>query len=100
MYRGCHSPWTLARQAASHQQGHPHQQGDAKPEGALAAAGFVGQARQGWAQEAAQALQSLQAAQGGALTFILARRIGEAFTARAVDPAPLRDFLITEGALP
>jgi 3-dehydroquinate synthase len=39
-------------------------------------------------------------AQGGALTFILARRIGEAFTARAVDPAPLRDFLITEGALP
>lgn len=39
-------------------------------------------------------------AEGGALTFILARRIGEAFTAKGVDPAPLRDFLITEGALP
>ena len=39
-------------------------------------------------------------AQGGALTFILARRVGEAFTAKGVDPAPLRDFLITEGALP
>ena len=39
-------------------------------------------------------------AEGGALTFILARRIGEAFTAKGVDPAPLRDFLISEGALP
>ncbi|MES2035344.1 MAG: 3-dehydroquinate synthase [Pseudomonadota bacterium] len=38
-------------------------------------------------------------AEGGRLTFILARRIGEAFTARGVDPAPLRDFLISEGAL-
>jgi len=38
-------------------------------------------------------------AEGGALTFILARRIGEAFTAKGVDPAPLRDFLISEGAL-
>ncbi len=38
-------------------------------------------------------------AQGGALTFILARRIGEAFVARGVDPVPLRDFLIAEGAL-
>ena len=38
-------------------------------------------------------------AQGGALTFILARRIGEAFVAKGVDPAPLRDFLIAEGAL-
>jgi len=37
---------------------------------------------------------------GGALTFILARRIGQAFVARAVDPARLRDFLISEGALP
>ncbi len=39
-------------------------------------------------------------AEGGSLTFILARRIGEAFTARGVDPDALRDFLITEGALP
>ncbi len=38
-------------------------------------------------------------AQGGALTFILARRIGDAFVAKGVDPAPLRDFLIAEGAL-
>ena len=39
-------------------------------------------------------------AEGGALTFILARRIGEAFIAKGVDPAPVRDFLISEGALP
>ncbi|MFZ5668697.1 MAG: 3-dehydroquinate synthase [Pseudomonadota bacterium] len=39
-------------------------------------------------------------AEGGRLTFILARRIGEAFVARGVDPAPLRDFLLREGALP
>ncbi|HWA60746.1 MAG TPA: 3-dehydroquinate synthase [Caulobacteraceae bacterium] len=38
-------------------------------------------------------------AEGGRLTFILARRIGEAFVAKAVEPAPLRDFLIAEGAL-
>ena len=36
----------------------------------------------------------------GALTFVLARGIGEAFVAKGVDPAPLRDFLIEEGALP
>ncbi|HLZ82698.1 MAG TPA: 3-dehydroquinate synthase [Caulobacteraceae bacterium] len=39
-------------------------------------------------------------AQGGALTFILVRGIGDAFVAKGVDPAPLRDFLIDEGALP
>ena len=39
-------------------------------------------------------------AQGGALTFILVRAIGQAFVAKGVDPAPLRDFLIDEGALP
>jgi 3-dehydroquinate synthase len=38
-------------------------------------------------------------AQGGALTFILARRIGDAFVAKGVDPAPLRAFLISEGAV-
>jgi 3-dehydroquinate synthase len=38
-------------------------------------------------------------AEGGALTFVLARRIGDAFVAKAVDPAPLRDFLISDGAL-
>jgi 3-dehydroquinate synthase len=39
-------------------------------------------------------------AEGGALTFILVRAIGQAFVAKGVDPAPLRDFLIAEGALP
>jgi 3-dehydroquinate synthase len=37
-------------------------------------------------------------AEGGALTFILARRIGEAFVAKGVDAAAARDFLIGEGA--
>ena len=37
-------------------------------------------------------------AEGGALTLILARAVGEAFTAKAVDPAPLRRFLVEEGA--
>jgi 3-dehydroquinate synthase len=39
-------------------------------------------------------------AEGGALTFILARRLGEAFVARGVDAAAARDFLIGEGATP
>jgi 3-dehydroquinate synthase len=39
-------------------------------------------------------------AEGGKLTFVLARGIGDAFTARDVDPAVLRSFLIAEGATP
>ena len=39
-------------------------------------------------------------AQSGALTFILARRIWEAFTARGVDADALRRFLIEQGAKP
>jgi 3-dehydroquinate synthase len=39
-------------------------------------------------------------AEGGSLTFILARRLGEAFVARGVDAAAARDFLIGEGAIP
>jgi 3-dehydroquinate synthetase len=39
-------------------------------------------------------------AEAGVLTLILARRIGEVFAARDVNPATLRDFLISEGALP
>lgn len=39
-------------------------------------------------------------AQGGSLTFVLARGIGQAFIAKDVDPGPLRAFLIEEGALP
>ena len=37
-------------------------------------------------------------AEGGTITLILARGIGDAFVAKAVDPAPLRAFLIDEGA--
>ena len=37
-------------------------------------------------------------AEGGKLTFVLARSIGDAFVAKGVDPGPLRDFLIAEGA--
>jgi 3-dehydroquinate synthase len=39
-------------------------------------------------------------AEGGAMTLVLARRIGEAYVAKGVDPAPLRDFLVSEGAIP
>ena len=39
-------------------------------------------------------------AEGGALTFVLARAIGDAFVAKGVDVAQLRAFLIAEGALP
>ena len=38
-------------------------------------------------------------ATGGALTFILAHGIGDAFVAKGVDPGHLRDFLISEGAI-
>lgn len=38
-------------------------------------------------------------AEGGRLTFILARAIGDAFVAKGVDPAPLRKFLVEEGAV-
>ncbi|MDB5440248.1 MAG: 3-dehydroquinate synthase [Caulobacteraceae bacterium] len=37
-------------------------------------------------------------ASGGGLTFILARGIGQAFVVKGVDPAPLRDFLVAQGA--
>jgi len=39
-------------------------------------------------------------AEGGRLTFILARALGEAFVARDVDAGAVRDFLIAEGATP
>jgi 3-dehydroquinate synthase len=39
-------------------------------------------------------------AEAGALTFILARGIGEAFVAKGVGADAVRDFLIAEGALP
>jgi 3-dehydroquinate synthase len=37
-------------------------------------------------------------AEGGRLTFILARGIGEAFAAKDVDAAAVRRFLLAEGA--
>jgi 3-dehydroquinate synthase len=37
-------------------------------------------------------------AEAGALTFILARGIGEAFVAKRVDAAAVRGFLVAEGA--
>ena len=37
-------------------------------------------------------------AEGGRLTFILARALGEAFVAKDVDAAAIRDFLIEDGA--
>ena len=37
-------------------------------------------------------------AEGGKLNFILARAIGDAFVAKAVDPAAVRAFLVAEGA--
>ncbi len=46
------------------------------------------------------AMRQDKKAEGGALTLILARSIGEAFVAKGVDPGNLRDFLITEGAAP
>jgi 3-dehydroquinate synthase len=39
-------------------------------------------------------------AEGGRLTFILARAIGDAFVEKGVDVSALRDFLISEGATP
>jgi 3-dehydroquinate synthase len=37
-------------------------------------------------------------AEAGRLTFILARGLGEAFVAKDVDAAAVRDFLLSEGA--
>jgi 3-dehydroquinate synthase len=37
-------------------------------------------------------------AEGGKLTFILARGIGDAFVAKDVDAGAVREFLIQEGA--
>ncbi|ODT57685.1 MAG: 3-dehydroquinate synthase [Phenylobacterium sp. SCN 69-14] len=39
-------------------------------------------------------------AEGGKLTFVLARALGETFVAKDVDAAAVRDFLVAEGALP
>jgi 3-dehydroquinate synthase len=72
---------------------------------ALAAAGLpthLGEARGGpfGADALISAMRQDKKAEGGALTLILARAIGQAFVAKAVDPAALRAFLIQEGATP
>jgi 3-dehydroquinate synthase len=76
----------------------------ARAEQAIAAAGLpthMSQIANGQ-RFAADALISHMAndkkAEGGRLTFILARAIGDAFVEKAVDATALRDFLISEGA--
>jgi 3-dehydroquinate synthase len=74
-----------------------------RAEAAIAAAGLPTHLRQVFpAAPSADALIEAMAqdkkAEGGALTFILARGIGEAFVARGVERSPLRDFLLSEGA--
>jgi 3-dehydroquinate synthase len=39
-------------------------------------------------------------AEGGALVFVLARGVGQAFVAKGLEPATVREFLISEGARP
>jgi len=51
--------------------------------------------------EAARLLRHMaqdKKAQGGQLTFILAKGLGQAFTAKGVDAGAVRDFLVAEGA--
>jgi len=72
---------------------------------ALAAAGLpthLSQAPGGpfGAEALINAMRQDKKAAGGGLTFILARGVGEAFVAKGVDPAALREFLIGEGATP
>jgi 3-dehydroquinate synthase len=50
------------------------------------------------AERLVEHMQQDKKAQGGKLTFILAKAIGDAFTAKSVDPVAVRDFLIGEGA--
>jgi 3-dehydroquinate synthase len=45
-----------------------------------------------------EAMAQDKKAEAGSLTFILVRRIGEAFVSRNVDRARLREFLVAEGA--
>jgi 3-dehydroquinate synthase len=76
-----------------------------RAERAIAAAGLptrLGEVRGGpfGADALIASMAQDKKAQGGALTFVLVRAIGDAFVAKGVDTAPLRDFLIDEGALP
>lgn len=58
-------------EAAGHEGRDPGQDRDAEPKGTALTDDVVGQARQGGTDETAQALQTLQAAQGGALAGVI-----------------------------
>lgn len=73
----------------------------ARVEAVIAAAGLPTRLAQAGAFEADRLLALMagdKKAEGGALTLILARGIGEAFVAKGVDAAKVRAFLIEEGA--
>ncbi len=73
----------------------------ARVEAVVAAAGLPTRLEQAGAFEADRLLALMagdKKAEGGALTLILARGIGEAFVAKGVDAAKVRAFLIEEGA--
>ena len=70
-------------------------------EAVTAAAGLPTRLEQAGAFDAERLLALMagdKKAEGGALTFILARGIGRAEVAKGVDPGKVRDFLLSEGA--
>ena len=74
-----------------------------RAERAIAAAGLATNAHAllGWPYAAERLIEHItqdKKAEGGRLTFILTRAIGDAFVARGVEPGPLRAFLLSEGA--
>jgi 3-dehydroquinate synthase len=75
----------------------------ARAEAAIAGAGLPTAMRQipGWPFAADRLVEHMaqdKKAEGGQLTLVLARRLGEAFVAKGVDAAAVREFLIKEGA--
>jgi 3-dehydroquinate synthase len=87
----------------SAQLGHCPLQDARRVDGAIAAAGLPTRLDQApGAPFAADRLIAHMAqdkkAEGGQLTFVLARRIGEAFVAKGVDSGAVRAFLLAEGA--
>ena len=76
----------------------------ARAEAAIAAAGLPSRLDQipGHPFDAERLVRHMaqdKKAEGGRLTFILARRLGEAFTAKDVDADAVRRFLVAEGAV-
>jgi 3-dehydroquinate synthase len=83
--------------------GHCSGQDAVRAERAIAASGLAIDARAlpGWPYAADRLIDHMaqdKKAEGGRLTFILARTIGDAFVAKRVALEPLRQFLIGEGA--